>query len=70
MENTKTIFIPYYDRGYHVIEVPAERARKVGKYWHCNGWCYGEHAFTTDPGAWAWIDKQYTLSRSFEYQPA
>ena len=65
-----TIYMPYYDRGYHVLEADTERARKIGKYWHYCGCCYGSTAYTTEAGAQAYIDKRYSVSIPLEYNPA
>jgi len=62
-------FIPYYDRGWHILEAPKERMKRLCKWWSCNGWIYGENAFTTEEAAQAYIDKNYKLAFQFEYMP-
>lgn len=63
------IYIPYYDRGYHIQEADSEKMRRIGKYWNYNGWIYGDTAYITEEGAQADIDKQYSVARKSEYQP-
>jgi hypothetical protein len=63
------IFIPYYDRGYHIQEANSETARRIGKYWNYNGWIYGDTAYTTREAAEAWINRDYNIARKFEYMP-
>jgi hypothetical protein len=62
-------FIPYYDRGWHILQAPIDRMKRFCKDWSCNGWIYGEHAFTTEEAAQAYIDKNYKLAFQFEYMP-
>ena len=62
-------YIPYYDRGWHILQAPVDRMKRFCKYWSCNGWIYGENAFTTEEAAQAYIDKNYKLAFQFEYMP-
>jgi hypothetical protein len=68
-KNTMNAFIPYYDKGWHILEAPTARMRRFCKDWSCNGWIYGEHAFTTEEAAQAWIDKKYSFAYKLEYMP-
>jgi hypothetical protein len=62
------IYIPYYDRGWHIQPAKADKARKLGGYWSYCGWIYGPNAYTTEDGAQAYIDKQYGEARISEYK--
>ena len=64
------IYIPYYDRGWHIQRATADKARKLGEYWIYCGWIYGPNAYTTEDGAQACIDKRYSISQALEYIPA
>ena len=63
------IYIPYYDRGYHIQKADAEKARRIGRYWLYNGVIYGDTAYTTETGAQAYINNRYNESRQTEYNP-
>ena len=63
------IYIPYYDKNYHIQEADAEKARRIGRYWTYNGWIYGDVAYTTQEGAEAYINKQYHAAKQAEYMP-
>lgn len=63
------IYVPYYDRGWHVQTADASRARRIGRYWSYNGWIYGDTAYTTADGAQAYINKQYHTARKSEHMP-
>ena len=62
------IYIPYYDRGWHIQPAKADRVRKLGNYWSYCGWIYGPNAYTTEDGAQAYIDKRYGEARIAEYK--
>ena len=64
------IYIPYYDRGWHVQEADSGRARKIGRFWEYGGWIYGDTAYTTEEGAQAYIDKRYNQAFQLAYNPA
>ena len=63
------VYIPYYDRGYHIQEADTENISRIGRYWRYNGWIYGDTAYTTEDGARAYINKQYHEARKSEYMP-
>ena len=63
------VYIPYYDRCYHILEADADKMRRIGKYWRYNGWIYGDTAYTTREAAEAYINKNYSAARTSEYQP-
>ena len=64
------IYIPYYDKGWHIQRAEANKARKLGNYWIYCGDIYGPTAYTTENGAQAYIDKRYNISHALEYIPA
>lgn len=63
-----TIYIPYYSNKYGIVEADSDKARKIGGYWHYNGWVYGPTAYTTKEGAEAYISKYYEKARETEYK--
>ena len=62
------IYIPYYNRGYHVQQAD-ESARRVGGCWLWCGTFYGPTAYTTEQGAMQYINKQYNDAKKTEYKP-
>lgn len=54
------IYIPYYDRGYHVMTAEAEacRALRNGDIMYA-GTIYGAEAFRTEAAAVAYIHREY-----------
>ena len=62
-----TIYIPYYDRGWHIQTADASKARKIGNYWNYCGWIYGPTAYNTETGAQQYINKQYAQAKQAEY---
>ena len=64
-----TIYIPYFDRGWHIQQADANKARKIGNYWNYCGWIYGQNAYTTEDGAQAYINKNYSTAHATEYCP-
>ena len=63
------IYIPYYDRGWHIQEADADRARRIGRFWLYNSVIYGDTAYNTEAASQAYIDKQYNKARLEEYKP-
>lgn len=64
------IYIPYYDRGWHIQPADSEKARRIGRYWTYSGWTYGPTVYTTEDGAQAYIDRRYHEAMQSEYQMA
>ena len=62
------IYIPYYNRGYHVQQADAS-AKRVGGYWLWCGTIYGPTAYTTEAAAYQYINKQYNDAKKAEYKP-
>ena len=62
------VYIPYYDREWHIEEVDAEKARRIGGSLLYNGWIYGpaNELFTNREAAAAWIMKDYVQARKYQ----
>lgn len=63
------IYIPFYDRGWHIQKADVALVRRLGKCYEYRGTCYGDKAYKTESGAQAWIDKEYNTAIKDEYNP-
>lgn len=61
-------YAAYYERGYHILEFDAKKARRIGGYLVYNGWIYGpaNECFTDPEGARLWIIKEYGAARKYQ----
>ena len=61
-----TLYIPYYNAGWHILEAKAEKVRRLGRYIEYYGTIYGEYAFTTEAAASAYIYKDYYNAMKYQ----
>lgn len=62
------VYKPYYDREWHIAEIDAEKARRIGGSLLYGGWIYGpaNELFTNREAAAAWIMKDYGQARKYQ----
>ena len=65
-----SIYIPYYDKGWHILKADASKARKVSGYWLYCWVIYGDTAYTTEDGAQYYIDKRYNEAKKYLFVSA